>query len=141
LAVDIPRSGGGTCSFNATEPGVGPNGGNLVVHQSFAAGNVYIAYTDFLTATKDNATPTHLMFSRSTDCGVSWSAPVQINTGTTTSQGSAIAVNPLNGNVFVAWRQFASTGNPDAIYVAQSTNAGKTFGTPIRISTFQPFDQ
>jgi hypothetical protein len=141
LAVDIPRSGASTCSFVASEPGAGPNGGNLNVHQSFAGGNVYIAYTDFLAATKANATPTHLMFSRSTDCGVTWSVPVQINAGTTTSQGSAIAVNPINGNVYVVWRQFSSTGIPDAIMVAVSTNAGRTFGAPVRISTFQPFDQ
>src|SRR6266550_1015721 len=141
LAVDIPRSGAATCSFTASEPGAGANGGNLAVQQSFAAGSVYIAYTDFLAATKANSTPTHLMFSRSTDCGVTWSAPVQINTGTATSQGSAIAVNPLNGNVYATWRQFASTGVPDAIMIAQSTNGGRSFSAPVRISTFQPFDQ
>jgi hypothetical protein len=141
MAVDIPRAGASTCSFTANEPGTGPGGGTLAVPQSFAAGNVYIAYTDFLAATKANSTPTHMMFTRSTNCGVTWSTPVQINTGTTTSQGSAIAVNPLNGNVYVAWRQFSSTGVPDAIMVAQSTNAGKSFSAPVRISTFQPFDQ
>jgi hypothetical protein len=141
MAVDIPRSGAQTCSFTANEQGAGPNGGPLAVRQSFPAGNVYVAYTDFLQATKANSTPTHLMLTRSTDCGVTWSTPVQINTGTTTSQGSAIAVNPLNGNVYVAWRQFASSGVPDAIMVAQSTNAGKSFSSPVRISTFQPFDQ
>ena len=141
LAVDIPRSGAATCSFTAQEPGVGANGGALSVHQSFAAGNVYMTYTDFLQGTKDNATPTHLMFTRSTDCGVTWSTPVQLNRGTTTSQGSAIAVNALNGNVYVSWRQFSSAGIPNAIMVAESTNAGRTFNAPISISTFTPFDQ
>jgi len=142
LAVDIPRAGANTCSFTVNEPGVVDKNGNPVsVHQSFAAGNVYIAYTEFLAANKDNATPTVLMFSHSTDCGVTWSAPVQINKGTVTSQGAAIAVNPVNGNVYVAWRQFASTGVSNAIMVAQSTNAGRTFSAPVQISTFQPFDQ
>jgi hypothetical protein len=141
MAVDIPRAGAATCSFTANELGVGPNGGSLAVHQSFAAGNIYLAYTDFLTGTKANSTPTHLMFTHSTDCGVTWSTPIQINTGTTTSQGSAIAVNPITGAVYVAWRQFASSGIPDAIMAAQSTNAGKTFSRPVQISTFQPFDQ
>jgi hypothetical protein len=142
MAVDIPRSGAGTCSFTANEPGVGANGGSLAVHQSFAAGNIYLAYTDFLAATKANSTPTHLMITHSTDCGVTWSTPVQLNTGTTTSQGSTIAVNPVSGAVYVAWRQFATTGvTPDAIMIAQSTNAGKTFSKPVQISTFQPFDQ
>ncbi|MGB2592677.1 MAG: kelch repeat-containing protein [Candidatus Acidiferrum sp.] len=141
MAVDIPRAGASTCSFTANEPGVGPNGGTLAVKQSFAAGNVYVAYTDFLAGTKANSTPTHLMFTHSTDCGVTWSTPIQVNTGTTTSQGSAIAVNPLTGAVYVAWRQFASTGVSDAIMIAQSTNAGKTFNKPVQISTFQPFDQ
>jgi hypothetical protein len=142
LAVDIPRSGANTCSFTVTEPGVtDANGNPLSVHQSFAAGNVYVAYTEFLAATKDNATPTNLMFTRSTDCGVTWSTPVIINKGKITSQGSAIAVNPVNGNVYVAWRQFASTGVSNAIMVAQSTNAGRSFNAPVQISTFQPFDQ
>jgi hypothetical protein len=141
LAVDIPRSGALTCSFTAQEPGVGPNGGALSVHQSFATGNVYMTYTDFLQGTKDNATPTRLMFTRSTDCGVTWGTPVQLNTGTTTSQGSAIAVNALNGNVYVSWRQFKSTGISDAIMVAQSKDAGRTFSAPVQISTFTPFDQ
>jgi uncharacterized protein YjbI with pentapeptide repeats len=141
MAVDIPRAGAATCSFTANEPGVGPNGGTLAVHQSFAAGYIYLAYTDFLAGTKTNSTPTHLMFTHSTDCGVTWSTPVQINTGTTTSQGSAIAVNPITGAVYVAWRQFASTGISNAIMLAQSTNAGKTFSKPAQISTFQPFDQ
>jgi hypothetical protein len=141
MAVDIPRAGAGTCSFTANEPGVGPNGGTLAVKQSFPTGNIYLAYTDFLAATKANSTPTHLMFTYSTNCGVTWSTPVQLNTGTTTSQGSTIAVNPITGAVYVAWRQFASTGVSNAIMVAQSRNAGKTFSTPVQISTFQPFDQ
>jgi uncharacterized protein YjbI with pentapeptide repeats len=141
MAVDIPRAGAATCSFTANEPGLGANGGPLAVKQSFPAGNVYLAYTDFLAATKANTTPTHLMFTHSTDCGVTWSKPIQVNTGTTTSQGSAIAVNPITGAVYVAWRQFASTGISDAIMIAQSTNAGKTFSTPVQISTFSPFDQ
>jgi hypothetical protein len=142
MAVDIPRSGANTCSFTVNEPGVTDASGNPVpVRQSFAAGNVYVAYTEFLAATKDNATPTNLMFTRSADCGATWYPPVQINKGNITSQGSAIAVNPLNGNVYVTWRQFASTGVSDAIMVAQSTNAGKTFSAPVQISTFQPFDQ
>ncbi len=141
MAVDIPRAGAATCSFTANEPGLGANGGSLAVHQSFAAGNIYLAYTDFLAATKANSTPTHLMITHSTDCGVTWSTPIQINSGTTTSQGSAIAVNPLTGAVYVAWRQFASTGFSDAIMVAQSTNAGKSFSAPVQISKFTPFDQ
>jgi Putative Ig domain/Galactose oxidase, central domain len=141
MAVDIPRLGADTCSFDANEPGAGPNGSTLSVHQSFPGGNVYLAYTDFLAGTKANSTPTHLMFTHSSDCGVTWSKPVQINSGTTTSQGSSIAINPLNGNVYVAWRQFASSGVPDAIMVAQSSNQGKSFSKPVQISRFQPFDQ
>ena len=141
LAVDIPRAGASSCSFTATEPGAKPADPPVSVNQTFPAGNVYVAYTDFTQATKDNSTPTHLMFTRSVDCGVTWGTPVQINSGSTTSQGSAIAVNPVNGNVYVTWRQFASTGISDAIMVAQSTNGGRTFSAPVRISTFQPFDQ
>src|SRR5580704_3231580 len=141
MAVDIPRAGAATCSFTANEPGLGANGGSLAVKQSFAAGNIYLAYTDFLSGGKANSTPTHLMFTHSTDCGVTWSKPVQINAGTTTSQGSTIAVNPVTGAVYVAWRQFASTGVSAAIMIGQSTNAGKAFSAPVQISKFQPFGQ
>jgi hypothetical protein len=141
LAVDIPRAGALSCQFTAQEPAVGPNGGPLAVHQSFAAGHVYLTYTDFLTPTKANSTPTHLMFTRSTDCGVTWSTPVQLNIGSTTSQGSAIAVNAINGHVYVTWRQFGSVGIPDAIMAAESSNAGLTFSAPVQVSKFQPFDQ
>jgi len=141
LAVDIPRAGALTCQFTAQEPGVVPNGGALAVLQSFPAGNVYMTFTDFQTPTKANSTPTRLMFTRSTDCGVTWSTPVQLNTGTTTSQGSAIAINALNGHVYVTWRQFGSLGIPDAIMAAESSNAGLTFSAPVQVSKFQPFDQ
>jgi hypothetical protein len=142
LAVDIPRAGANTCSFTVNQPGVTDKNGNPVpVQQSFPTGNVYVAYTDFLAASKSNSTPTNLMFTHSTDCGVTWSTPIIISKAGLTSQGSAIAVNPVNGNVYVAWRQFASTGVPNAIMVAQSTNAGKSFSAPVQISTFQPFDQ
>jgi hypothetical protein len=142
LVVDIPRAGANTCSFTVNQPGVTDKNGNPIpVHQSFAAGNVYVAYTDFLTASKSNSTPTNLMFAHSTDCGVTWSTPISISKAGLTSQGSAIAVNPVNGHVYVVWRQFASPGVTDAIMVAQSTNAGKSFSAPVQISTFQPFDQ
>ena len=52
------------------------------------------------------------MFSRSTDCGSSWSNPVPLSSsdttghGLTVGQGATIAVAPTTGRVYVAWRQF-----------------------------------
>src|SRR5262245_36189645 len=56
-------------------------------------------------------------------------------------QGATIAINPLTGAVYVAWREFKSATQPDAIQVVRSTDFGLTFSTPRTISLISPFDQ
>ncbi len=145
MAVDIPRFGATTCNLTVNQPG------NGAVHQSFAAGNVYVAYTAFSEAPNtDPETATgpqlsKLYFVRSTNCGASWSTPVMISGNTAINQGASIAIDPMTGIVYVAWREFhyqsGTTNQPDAIVVAGSINGGKTFLPPLRISTFTPFDE
>ena len=65
MAVDVPRTGAQTCSIGGGATGIPA--------QSFPGGRVYLVYTIF-----DGSGATQrgrVMFSRSLDCGQTWSAP------------------------------------------------------------------
>ena len=127
IAVDIPRPGASTCFIPAS-------GG--VSAQSFPAGNVYAAWSVF---TGDGGVQVY--FSRSTDCGATWSKPDKISAGSNSAQGAAMAIDPATGAVYVAWRQFqADTTQLDAIYVAKSTNGGQNFSKATLVSNILKFD-
>jgi sugar lactone lactonase YvrE len=122
IAVDIPRSGALSCNLGG---------------QSFPGGNVYVTYTTFQGDELHGA----ITFQRSIDCGVTWSQPIQFTDGSFTRQGTAIAVDPNSGAVYVAWRQFSGFGAIDAIYVVKSVDGGQTFGPPMQVAVISPFDQ
>ncbi|HEY4229385.1 MAG TPA: hypothetical protein VGO79_04390, partial [Thermoanaerobaculia bacterium] len=126
IAVDIPRSGGGTCTFN-------PFGTPQVV----PAGNVYLVWSRFT-----GSQSTKIMFSRSLDCGATWSTPIKLSESNSINQGTNVAID-ANGAVYVTWRRFATSSQPDGIVVAKSTDFGKTFPNKNvkDIATIAPFDQ
>jgi hypothetical protein len=126
IAVDIPRVGAANCTVTA--------GGQ---QQSFPGGNVYVTYTVFQTDQYHGA----ITFQRSTDCGATWGQPVSLTDALLTRQGSAIAIDPNTGFVYVAWRQFAGGVAADGIYIAKSTDGGQTFSPPQQIASIVPFDQ
>ena len=133
IAVDIPR-GTAVCTISVPEPGA-PGG---TVTQKIPAGNVYMAWSDFV---GNSLVRTKVYFSRSTDCGATWSAPVKLSEAYPLNQGVTIAVDPGTGNVYVAWRTVAAASTPDGITVAKSTNGGQTFaqGVPaITLPVFNP---
>jgi len=84
-----------------------------------------------------------IMFSRSTDCGVTWSAPDRLSAPNDINQGATIAIHPVTGDVYVVWRQFAdaasNTGNE--LLAVRSRDGGKHFDKPVRIAAITPFDQ
>ncbi|MFP5284833.1 MAG: sialidase family protein, partial [Thermoanaerobaculia bacterium] len=86
-------------------------------------GNIYMVWTDFGLG----GAPIRAM--RSADGGVTWSAPVTLSSGGTV-QGAWPAVAP-NGDVYVAWLQYASwpSGNI-TVQVSRSTNGGLSY-TPV----------
>jgi hypothetical protein len=131
LAVDIPRANAATCRISVPQK----NGNPLV--QSFPAGNVYLAYTAFTDETKP---PSRIFFVRSTDCGATWSTPFIVGDNAL-NQGASLAVDPVTGAVYIAWRRFKSPGITDAILFSKSTDAGQTFSTPQEVATITPFDQ
>ncbi len=87
-------------------------------------GNSYFAWTSFGTS------PANGRVSRTTNGGVSWSAPLIINATPSghNAQGHDVAVGP-NGEVFVCWSAGVSAApfTEDFIGVAKSTDGGVSF--------------
>jgi uncharacterized protein YjbI with pentapeptide repeats len=121
IATDIPRTGAGNCAIGG---------------QFFPAGNVYAAFASF-----DPQNNSRIMFSKSGDCGAHWSTPVPISPGGFGDQGVSLAVDPASGTIYAAWRRILFSNQPDAIFVAKSTNFGTSFSAPVQIASFLPFDQ
>jgi hypothetical protein len=130
IAVDVPRSGSGATSCSFT-----PTGGTA---QTFVGGNVYMTWSRFT-----GSTSTKIMFTRSVDCGKTWATPIKISESNSINQGTNIAVDPVAGTVYVAWRRFATSSQPDAIMVAKSNDFGQTFTSKntVQVTTITPFDQ
>jgi hypothetical protein len=102
-------------------------------------GNVYAAWSDF-----NGAGCNEILFSRSTDHGASFSAPLKISSGICGNQGPSIAVGP-SGKVYVGWE--ANTGGafanaPGTINGAafvSSSDYGQTFSKATIAVSYQPF--
>ncbi len=131
LAVDVPRTSA-TCQIVTP----GPNG--TTITETVPAGPVYVAYTEF--SGSGDTTSSRILFTSSADCGAHWSTPVQLSPATDLlNQGASIAIDPLSGDVYVAWRRFATAdGDSDAIMVARSANLGHSFNPPACVRKFQP---
>ena len=97
------------------------------------SGNVYYADTNFHGALGGSP----VMFSRSTDGGVTWSSPHQISNGgrqgASHNQGADIAVAP-NGTIYVAFEAFSQQGL-DTINFVKSTDCGRHWTQPLALNT------
>jgi hypothetical protein len=99
------------------------------------------------------ATPPYgvaLLLSRSTDGGLTWTAGgsaapltlVSAFTGNGQAKGSigqfpdhdSLTVDP-DGRIYVTWAQFNGNGTHSPIYVAVSTDGGRSFATPQRVTS------
>lgn len=106
--------------------------------QSPYRNNIYIAWTEFDTyGSSSPADSTRILFSRSTDQGLSWESPVRISDrggnchdGDDTVEGATPAVGP-DGEVYMAW------AGHEQIYFDRSFDGGVTFGED-KIVTDQP---
>ena len=101
---------------------------------------MYVAFTEFngnQDPGHEDAMHGHVLVSASSDCGRTWSNPVKVTTGSQVFQGAALAVDPATGAVWVAFRQFkdATAGTLDGIFVARSTDQGKHWSAPARVSS------
>ncbi len=93
-------------------------------------GNIYTSWT--YTGTSNNLT----VFSKSSDAGAHFSAP--LNIASTGTEGSNIAVGP-NGYVYVVW----SIGEPNCtgIGFSLSTDGGTSFSSPVQITSVYEIGQ
>lgn len=100
-------------------------------------GNVYVSWTLFTGAGQDK-----ILFSRSTDGGVTFSRPIAISKSVPNAQGSDVAVAP-DGTIYVVWRQFGfpASGVDDAILFVKSTNGGRSFSDPAEIRPIAGYDR
>ena len=132
MAVDIPRAGR-TCTLNV------PQGGGTVT-QTIPAGNVYVAYANI--STVNGMTTSIIYFSRSLDCGQTWSTPIALSKGYALSQGVNVQVDPETGIVYVCWRTFdnGTTQRKDSIVAVASVNGGYSFTPGIPVVTLPPFN-
>ena len=120
------------------------NGNIRMLHQAWLAvdttgsannGNLYVVWMSDPTGTTDNS---DVFFSRSTNGGANWSAPVQLGGGTTTDQFEPnVVVGGDEGTVSVVWydrrNDTANNLNVD-VYKAFSTDGGATFGALQRVT-------
>lgn len=92
--------------------------------------NVYVAWTEFDSyGSRDSADSSRIVFSRSTDHGLTWSHPVRVSDqagncldSDSTVEGAVPAIGP-NGEVYLTW------AGPLGIMFDKSTDGGETFGT------------
>ena len=121
---------------------------------TFNSGYVYLVYTQFNGSQNNPASK--IKEVTSTNCGATWSQAQILSQSQKLAQGTVAAIDPNNGNVYVAWRQIAVAGNqnqPDAMQWAVSTNGGTsftaepaayTFAAPTKTNAYPPgsvFDQ
>jgi len=114
------------------------------VAQSVAVGNIYIAFTAFNYSQVGVLLSSQILFSRSSDCGVTWSTPIALTASdddnSSLNQGPTIAIDPRTGFVYVAWRRFATPNHSDAIVAAASISGGQWFTPAVPVITLPAFD-
>ena len=99
---------------------------------SACAGNVYFAWSRF---TGNGGVAIYV--SRSTDHGVTFSAPAKVSASVHDVQFPDISVTS-NGHVYITFRQFADNTEADAVDVVRSTDCGATFSPPRVVTTIAP---
>lgn len=102
--------------------------------------DVYAVYSLFTGDLNQNVA-NKIMFAMSTDCGNTWGKPIKLSESHHINQGTTFAVDPIDGTIYVAWRQFAKESASDAIIMCKSTDGGQKFSKPAVVTTFTPFDQ
>jgi hypothetical protein len=142
LAVEVDL--GGSLLYNLQ---YGPNPGGLLGQVWIATdhsdgsthGNIYV----LASVEPPEGDPLDVHFIRSTDGGLTWSAPVRVNDdppGTAAWQWfGTLAVAP-NGRIDVVWNDTRNSGsdNVSELFYSYSTDAGLTWSPNVALS--EPFD-
>ena len=105
------------------------------------ADRVYVSYSTFNGLDKDGKFQSKVSFASSLDSGVTFSTQ-KLNPPFSQNQGSALAVDPTDGTIYMIWRHF---WEPDAILMVESANFGKKWSKPVVVTgdivPMAPFDQ
>ena len=100
-------------------------------------GNVYASWSDF-----HGTGCNEILFSRSTDHGATFSAPMKISDGLCSNQGPNLSVDS-NGTLYIAWQ--GGTGGSkgqntvNGAAFVKSTDGGQTFSKAVLAVTYAPF--
>ena len=92
-----------------------------------AKGALHLVYDD----DTQNVTGSDMFYRRSTDRGLTWSAPLRISTNTSAAATGVLALD-ATGNPYVAYT--AQNGATGEIWVTRSADGGATFQPPLRVS-------
>jgi len=103
---------------------------------------IFLVYTTFL-GNLDQNIKSKMYLTRSTNGGLTWDSPTKLSESQHVIQGAAIAIDPVNGDVYVAFRRFYHKSQESGIVVVKSTDRGNSFSSPQVLSTFiaDSFDQ
>jgi len=110
---------------------------NLVADQTSGStsGNVYVAWSQYNGFAPNNA----VLFSRSTDHGLTFSAPIRVTPVSSGASFADLAVGP-DGDVYLTFITYPSHSNPNAsIWLSRSTNGGQSFGAPSLVANIDLF--
>jgi hypothetical protein len=112
---------------------------NLTADQTSGpfSGNVYVAWSQYDGFAPANA----VLFSRSTDHGLTFSNPVRVApVSLGTASFADLAVGP-DGAVYVAFLTYPSSSNPSTdVWLSKSTDGGGSFGPPAHVAAIALFD-
>lgn len=101
-----------------------------------SSGNVYVTWIHFTGCTASGCTSKSIDVSRSTDRGVTWSAPQALSSGTTDVQWPEMAVGG-DGTVYVSFEVFLGNGQAQHM-LATSSDGGQTFSAAQAITPAYP---
>ena len=136
--ISVSKSIDGGNTFQGAIMAVSKPASNHMLDKDWMAvdgSNLHVTYTDFFSGDPRCPPPgvgTSIEYVRSVDGGVTWSAPIVLDTAcgsTPFVQGSQVAVGPQGSNaVYVAWESFpAGLGTGRTIRLKKSVNGGEIF--------------
>jgi hypothetical protein len=135
MTVDVPGNTTATCTVpDPDKPATltTPQGTRKIL-----AGTVYVGWAQFAPGDVSS----DIMITWSGDCGLTWAPPQKLNTvNSLVNQGIAIAIEPITGRVYVAWRRIASGKQTDAIMATRSEGRKRHFAAPRVVARLVPFD-
>src|SRR6266487_2539318 len=112
---------------------------NLTVDQTAGrfGGNAYVAWSQYDAFAPANA----VLFSRSTDHGLTFSGPIRVTpVALGTGSFADLAVGP-DGAVYLTFLTYPSPSNPATdVWLSKSTNGGASFGPPAHVATIAIYD-